>query len=334
MLSARAATATFSSGTYGPRAPSEAISRGTNLPRRDVSDAAQPVPFASTIVDDQPSYVSYIPQRSRTEATCSTVLAGCAFGALDTTSRATFNQITPMDRVESSSFTRSSAVVGTLVAAACVRLIWLAIGAYESAAPARDDLRASRHVIWRDPGDVARASTCVNGPGGPDGAPGSLPLHRRTSDRIAAVHLGQRRAAARRWRVKWGHEVRSENFAVRLVVGLRLLRRDHLLRRRRARSRGAARRCSAPAPASTTTAASATRGSSSTIRTSARCSRNTAGRGTTIRLSARRELHGLKIIVMLLSNWDTKDRRDVARGSNTAIFEHRVVAAGGARRTT
>jgi hypothetical protein len=27
---------------------------------------------------------------------------------------------------------------------------------------------------------------------------------------------------------------------------------------------------------------------------------------------------------MLLSDWDTKDRRDVARGSNTAIFEHRT----------
>jgi hypothetical protein len=26
----------------------------------------------------------------------------------------------------------------------------------------------------------------------------------------------------------------------------------------------------------------------------------------------------------LLSNWDTKDRRDVARGSNTAIFEYRL----------
>jgi hypothetical protein len=26
----------------------------------------------------------------------------------------------------------------------------------------------------------------------------------------------------------------------------------------------------------------------------------------------------------LLLNWDTKDRRDVARGSNTAIFEHRT----------
>jgi hypothetical protein len=36
------------------------------------------------------------------------------------------------------------------------------------------------------------------------------------------------------------------------------------------------------------------------------------------------QLSGLKIVNMLLSNWDTKDRRDVSRGSNTAIFEHRV----------
>ena len=36
------------------------------------------------------------------------------------------------------------------------------------------------------------------------------------------------------------------------------------------------------------------------------------------------QLNGLKIVNMLLSNWDTKDRRDVSRGSNTAIFEYRV----------
>jgi hypothetical protein len=35
-------------------------------------------------------------------------------------------------------------------------------------------------------------------------------------------------------------------------------------------------------------------------------------------------LAGLKIILMLTSNWDNKDVRDVARGSNTAIFEHRL----------
>src|SRR5262249_15744647 len=33
-----------------------------------------------------------------------------------------------------------------------------------------------------------------------------------------------------------------------------------------------------------------------------------------------KELNGLKVIMMLVSNWDNKDVRDVRRGSNTAIF--------------
>ena len=37
-----------------------------------------------------------------------------------------------------------------------------------------------------------------------------------------------------------------------------------------------------------------------------------------------KQLNGLKIVNILLSHWDTKDRRDVSRGSNTAIFEYRV----------
>lgn len=32
------------------------------------------------------------------------------------------------------------------------------------------------------------------------------------------------------------------------------------------------------------------------------------------------ELNGLKVVLMLLSNWDNKDVRDISRGSNTAIF--------------
>jgi hypothetical protein len=44
-----------------------------------------------------------------------------------------------------------------------------------------------------------------------------------------------------------------------------------------------------------------------------------------------KQLSGLKIVNMLLSNWDTKDRRDVARGSNTAIFEVRTAWGGEAR---
>ena len=33
-----------------------------------------------------------------------------------------------------------------------------------------------------------------------------------------------------------------------------------------------------------------------------------------------KELNGLKVIMMLVSNWDNKDVRDIKRGSNTAIF--------------
>ncbi len=36
------------------------------------------------------------------------------------------------------------------------------------------------------------------------------------------------------------------------------------------------------------------------------------------------ELAGLKVLLMLISNWDNKDQRDVARGSNTAIYVTRV----------
>jgi hypothetical protein len=37
-----------------------------------------------------------------------------------------------------------------------------------------------------------------------------------------------------------------------------------------------------------------------------------------------REFNGLKIIMMLTSNWDNKDARDAGRGSNTAIFQYPV----------
>jgi hypothetical protein len=36
-----------------------------------------------------------------------------------------------------------------------------------------------------------------------------------------------------------------------------------------------------------------------------------------------RELNGLKIIMMLTSNWDVKDARDVARGSNNGVHEEK-----------
>ena len=108
------------------------------------------------------------------------------------------------------------AIVGTVVVAACVRLVWLAIGAYRinRAGPRR--FLTSSHVIWRDPGHVERLDL-VNGPGGSHGAPAPpfrfIEEHTTGSQPCVSV----KDARGRRWRVKWGNEVRSENFAVRLT---------------------------------------------------------------------------------------------------------------------
>ena len=126
-------------------------------------------------------------------------------------------------------------------------------------------------------------------------------------------------AAGRRWRAKWGEEVNSETFAVRLAWACGYFAEiTHFV------------------PEGTIDGAA-------DLQRAAGCI-DDACRFTSARFElddpavkklfeehswawndnpflGTRELHGLKILTMLLSNWDTKDRRDVARGSNTAIFE-------------
>lgn len=212
-------------------------------------------------------------------------------------------------------------VVGTIVAAACVRLMWLAVGAYKinRAGPRR--IRASHHLIWRDPGIVERLDMAA-GPGGPGGEPAApyqfVEEHSDGSQPCVSV----RDARGRRWRVKWGNEVRAENFAVRLawacgyfaettyfvddgsIEGARDLQRartciDDDCRFREARFEL----------------------DEANVR---KLFEEHSWAWNDNPFIGTRELHGLKVLVMLLSNWDTKDRRDVARGSNTAIFEHKI----------
>jgi hypothetical protein len=213
------------------------------------------------------------------------------------------------------------AVAGTIATAAGIRLIWLAIGQYRIRRAGPRDIRASRHVIWRDPGDVAGLDV-VNGPGGRNGAPAPpfrfVEEHLSGSQPCVAVVDAHRR----RWRVKWGNEVRAENVAVRIAWA-----------------------CGYFAETTYFLAEGAIEGADGLQR-----ARDCVGddhrfvearfelEDPDVRMMFEEhswawndnpfvgtpELHGLKMIVMLLSNWDTKDRRDVARGSNTAIFEHRL----------
>jgi hypothetical protein len=131
----------------------------------------------------------------------------------------------------------------------------------------------------------------------------------------------------RTWRVKWGNEVRSETFTVRFVWavgyfteithfvaegtidGARDLQRAHTCIDDQGRFREARFELEDPE-------------ANTLFEEHGWAWNDNPFLGT-------RELHGLKVLVMLLSNWDTKDRRDVARGSNTAIFEYRL--PGGVR---
>ena len=208
------------------------------------------------------------------------------------------------------------------MAALIVRGIWRLRGLYRIRRAGPRPLRATRHRIWRDPGPVEDRDL-VYGPGGRGKVP--VPPFVFLEEHTTGSHpcVSVRDALIRRWRVKWGAEVFAESFAVRFAHACGYFAEvTHFVK-------SGTIECHTPL------------GRASDYIT------GDDGRFFDARFELddphvnklfeehswswdqnpflhTQELSGLKIVVMLLSNWDTKDRRDVARGSNTAIFEHRV----------
>ncbi len=213
------------------------------------------------------------------------------------------------------------AAAGAAAIAIAVRLSWHAAGLYLIRRAGPRPLLATRHVLWRDPGDVA-ALDLEHGPGGRD-------LQPRAPFTFVEEHLTGSQpcvsvtdARGRRWRVKWGGEVRAENFAVRLVWACGYFAETTYF-----------------FASGTITGARDLQRAASCIAADctfqdARFELEEPGARTFFEehswawndnpFVGSAQLNGLKILAMLLSDWDTKDRRDVARGSNTAIFEHRL----------
>jgi hypothetical protein len=180
-------------------------------------------------------------------------------------------------------------------------------------------LSSVRAVIW-EPRDVERLDLAA-GPGGRDGAP-------RAPFRFVEEHfsgsqpcISVRDARGRRWRVKWGDEVQVETLATRLAWAAGYFAEiTYFLREGRIEGLPELQR---PVP---------NVGKDGRF-TDARFEREEADAITHFDehswawhdnpFVGSRELNGLKIVMMWLSNWDAKDVRDVARGSNTAIFEYR-----------
>jgi hypothetical protein len=64
-----------------------------------------------------------------------------------------------------------------IVITACVRVIWRLSGAYLIHRAGPRKLRATRHVLWRDPGRVEDRDLAA-GPGGADVSPRPFHVHR------------------------------------------------------------------------------------------------------------------------------------------------------------
>lgn len=212
-------------------------------------------------------------------------------------------------------------VLGSIV----VHLAWQAIGAWRIKRAGPRPLAAIHHVLWRDPGTVETLDIS-SGPGGADYTPAAPYVFLEEHDGGSQPCVSVRDARGRRWRVKWGDEVRSENFAVRLAWACGYFaettyfvpegRIDGVKDLQRARScvdehcRFVDARFELDDPAVK------------------KLFEEHGWAWNDNPFMGARQLQGLKVLVMLLSNWDTKDRRDVARGSNTAIFEHRLPEGG------
>src|SRR5215213_10911425 len=211
------------------------------------------------------------------------------------------------------------AAIGTASGVIVVYLFWWVKSRYKILTARERPLRARKVSLWRDPGDVGRLDF-RGGYGGRGREP--KPPFRFVEEHATGSNpcLGVHDARDLSWRVKWGDEVKSETFTTRLawaagyhVEAAYYVASGHI---HGAENLGRARACVAE----------------DFSFSDARFELDEEGVRKLFDehgwswddnpFAGTKELAGLKVLLMLTSNWDNKDVRDVARGSNTAVFEH------------
>ncbi len=213
------------------------------------------------------------------------------------------------------------AIAGVLVTFAALKGTWRLVGYYKVQKAGPRPLFGVEHLLWREPGDPGRLDLAA-GPGGHEGRPvepfAFVEEHQTGSQPCVSV----RDARGRRWRVKWGPEVHSETFAVRIAWACGYFAETtHFVREGRIDgTNGLTRAASCIQQGGRFTDARFELDDPAVLKLFEEHSWS----WTDNPFGGTRQLAGLKIVLMLLSNWDNKDQRDVARGSNTAIFVQRV----------
>jgi len=183
---------------------------------------------------------------------------------------------------------------------------------------ATDSARPDTRALWRDPGDVEKLDF-ANGPGGPEEAP--QPPFRFVEETLAGSTAKMRVIDARgvAWMVKFGGEVSTQTFAARLAwaVGYFAIPM-YFVASGTVQDVGRLKRAKAYVK-------SDGRFKNASFERYLDSSIHWLGDTRSWSWSSNPfvgtpELNGLKILVMLLSDWDNKDARDIKRGSNTAIL--------------
>jgi hypothetical protein len=219
-------------------------------------------------------------------------------------------------------------VAGMLIGTWLVHLFWRVRSAMKRRAAGEPELRSTHAVIWRDPGP-AHERDLAAGPGGRDGVP--VPPFRFIEEHLSGSQpcVSIRDDRQRVWRVKWGDEVHTEAFATRFAWAAGyFVETTYFIPTGQIEGVNGLQRASACVDAECRF----------------RDARFELDEHGVVKhfdehswawndnpFVGTRELNGLKIVMMLLSNWDNKDVRDVARGSNTAIFEYRTAGGREAR---
>lgn len=212
------------------------------------------------------------------------------------------------------------ALAGVVSVFLTIRFSRLAVSRYRLSRVQRRPVLAKRALLWRDPGPVESLDLGA-GPGGPDGAP--RPPFTFVEEHSAGTNpcVTLRDARGLRWRVKWGPEAQPEAFATRIAWAAGYLAEaTYFVREGRIEGCGPLSRAAACVTDDGQFVDARFEIEEIGVR---KLFDEQSWAWDDNPFVGTRELAGLKIVVMLLSNWDAKDVRDIARGSNTAIFEYR-----------
>lgn len=177
---------------------------------------------------------------------------------------------------------------------------------------------AQDRILWTDPGEIER----INFADAPGGAPKPSSPFTFLSEQSggSSPKLLVRDSTGIQWRVKGGLEVHAETFSTRMVAALGYAAEPtwYVAEGKIEQARGLSRAAGFVRPdGSFSNASFELRDPNLKAMSPDWAWNRNPFLGT-------RQLNGLKVLMMLLSNWDNKDVRDRRAGSNTGIAERWV----------